>query len=160
MERCHRIKIILPDRYQCIAIFTRYDSYYEISQDIIRYEILQDIIIMIFQEIKPKSPEPSRANSEETQMLIKSSAPEMWTNLDKIWTNLDKIWTNQEISKRISRSSSNYLHLLCGDPYTPNLIRVFWTFCNLSWSVIEWRCCILWEWNQEHKSLSNVSLSL
>ena len=153
-----------------------------------RYEILQDIIIMIFQEIKPKSPEPSRANSEETQMLIKSSAPEMWTNLDKIWTNLDKmwtnlekmwtnldkiwtnldeiwtyldkIWTNQEISKRISRSSSNYLHLLCGDPYTPNLIRVFWIFGNLSWSVIEWRCCILWEWNQEHKSLSNVSLSL
>merc|ERR1711874_498578 len=33
---------------------------------------------------------------------------------------------------------------------------------SLFWSAVkEWRCCILlYEWNQEHKSLSNVSLSL
>ena len=48
---------------------TRCDSYSEISQD---------IIVIIFQEIKAKSLAKNfRANSEEEQMLLKSSAPEM-----------------------------------------------------------------------------------
>jgi hypothetical protein len=74
-------KQVSKDDIKACLVDNNHSALERLGDFLLLYQITKNvnplIIKDIFEEIKPKSPEPSRANSEETQMLIKSSAPEM-----------------------------------------------------------------------------------
>ena len=113
MERCHRIKIILPDRYQCIAIFTRYDSYYEISQDIIRYEIW-DIAGYNHNDFSGDQAKVSRAfsgkqrrDANADQVFCSRDVNKSWQDMNKSWQDMNKSWQDMNKSWQDLNKSRN-----------------------------------------------------